>query len=114
MASDFRLFESLQSPLIFPQGTLSITDNHSWEKNLLRSLWSFVLFFVYLLSLFPSGDSGFCACEGGAPNIGPNGEPGLPGTQGLIGLPGIKGARGDPGSRGASGPAGAPVSFNEL
>lgn len=68
--------------------------------------------FLYLLSLFPSGDSGFCACESGVPNIGPNGEQGLPGTQGLIGLPGIKGAKGDPGSRGASGPAGAPVSLN--
>lgn len=70
------------------------------------------IFYFYLLSVFPSGDPGFCACEGGTPNIGPHGEPGLPGTQGLIGLPGIKGTRGDPGSRGAPGPLGTPVSLN--
>lgn len=66
-----------------------------------------------MLSVFPSGDSGFCACEGGAPNIGPHGESGLPGIQGPIGLRGIKGTRGDPGSRGASGPTGTPVSLNK-
>lgn len=63
---------------------------------------------------FLPGDSGFCACDGGVPNNGPPGDPGLPGPPGHIGLPGLKGTRGDPGSGGPLGPPGALVSLGKL
>lgn len=51
MASDFRLFESLQSPLIFPQGTLSIIDNHSWKRTYFVSC-SHLYFPLFICCLF--------------------------------------------------------------